>query len=199
MGIHQTRPFKAGRCIDPTIGTTVPLGDAPHFGTMSVSKLLAYEEIRQLAYRYALAIDSRDLDTLVALFVPDVRVGREARGREVLRADFDRQLHAVGVTILHVTNHIIELTDEATARGAVYCRGEIELDEQWIHQAILYEDDYARRDDTWLFVRRRHKLWYGVPSTANPRQQPPADWPRNQVGRGTLPEEWETWRDFWRR
>ena len=55
----------------------------------TVERLLAHEEIRQLAARYALAIDSRDLDSLVGLFVDDVRVGRDERGREALRASFD--------------------------------------------------------------------------------------------------------------
>ena len=55
-----------------------------------VERLLAHEEIRQLASRYALYMDSRDLDRLVALFVPDVRVGRDRVGRDALRANFDR-------------------------------------------------------------------------------------------------------------
>ncbi len=47
----------------------------------ALERLTARDEIRQLVYRYALAIDSRDIDLLVSLFVPDVRVGREGRGR----------------------------------------------------------------------------------------------------------------------
>ena len=44
--------------------------------TMSdVERLLAYEEIRQLVSRYAVATDRRDIDALVGLFVDDVRVG----------------------------------------------------------------------------------------------------------------------------
>ncbi len=152
-----------------------------------------------MAYRYALAVDSRDLDTLVSLFVEDVRVGRDTYGRDALRADFERQLREVGVTILHVTNHVIDLAGNDRAGGSVYCHGEIELGDQWITQAILYADDYARRDGSWLFVRRRHKLWYGAPAAVNPRQLEPADWPARQVGRGTLPEEWDTWRKFWKR
>lgn len=165
----------------------------------SIARLLAFEEIRQLAVRYALAIDSRDLDALVELFVADVRVGRERSGRPALRDDFERQLRAVGVTILHVTNHVIDVDGDDRGRGVVYCHGEIEDGERWIHQAILYEDEYARRDGVWLFVRRRHKLWYGVAAPSHPRDQEPAEWPRRQIGRGTLPEEWPTWRRFWQK
>ncbi len=57
-----------------------------------VAWLVAHEEIRQLAARYAVAVDSRDLDALVGLFVDDVRVGRSAVGRDALRASFRESL-----------------------------------------------------------------------------------------------------------
>lgn len=162
-----------------------------------VQRLLAYEQIRQLAYRYALATDSRDLDTLVGLFVDDVQVGRDRRGREALRKDFDRQLRAIGVTILSVSNHIIDLDDDDHAHGVVYCRGEIQDGESWVVQAIQYRDTYERRDGLWYFVRRQHFLWYGAELGANPLDLPAADWPHSHTGRGTLPESWDTWRRFW--
>ncbi|MEX2100868.1 MAG: nuclear transport factor 2 family protein [Acidimicrobiia bacterium] len=40
-----------------------------------LAKLEAHEEIRQLAARYALALDSRAVATMVSLFVDDVAVG----------------------------------------------------------------------------------------------------------------------------
>lgn len=46
-------------------------------------RLLACEEIRQLAHRHALALDSRDLDAPVALFVGDgERMFEQPRQRE---------------------------------------------------------------------------------------------------------------------
>ena len=51
-----------------------------------LDRLESLAEIRQLPVRYALALDSRDMDMLVSLFTPDVRVGRErARTRRVAR------------------------------------------------------------------------------------------------------------------
>ena len=47
-----------------------PARTAAADGMSDVERLLAYEEIRQLAARYALAVDRRDADTLVGLFVP---------------------------------------------------------------------------------------------------------------------------------
>ena len=164
-----------------------------------LARLVALEEIRRLAYAYALAIDSRDLDSLVELFVDDVQVGRERRGRAALREDFDRQLRDVGVTILFVGNHLIDFDGETSARGVVYCKGEVQQGDRWIHQAIQYRDTYERRAGRWLFVRRRHLLWYGSPVGENPLALPPASWPEHQVGRGTLPESWETWQRFWKK
>jgi ketosteroid isomerase-like protein len=162
-----------------------------------VTRLLAYEEIRQLAARYALAIDSRDLDALVALFVDDVRVGRELEGRAALKEDFDSQLRDVGVSILFVGNHVIDIEDEQSAKGSVYCKAEIQVGERWVQQAILYRDRYAKRGGHWYFVRRIHLLWYGKDAQENPLDLGPANWPENHTGRGTLPESWQSWKQFW--
>jgi hypothetical protein len=162
-----------------------------------VDRLLAYEEIRQLVARYALAVDSRDLDTLVGLFTPHVRVGRDRTGRDALRVDFDRQLRAIGRSILHVGTHVIDLVDEGHATGWVYTRAEIEADGRWIHQAILYQDTYERADGSWCFARRIHRLWYGAEPGVNPLTLPPANWPEHHDGVGTVPETFESWRRFW--
>jgi ketosteroid isomerase-like protein len=167
-------------------------------GLTPLERVVARDEIRQLACRYALAVDERDLDALVALFVPDVQVGRERQGREALRESFEQSLSAIGVSILFVGNHLIDFQDDHHARGVVYCRGQIQDGERWIEQAIQYRDRYERRGDEWLFVRRRHLLWYGVETAERPLDQPPADWPERHVGRGTLPEASDHWRAFWR-
>jgi hypothetical protein len=163
-----------------------------------VERAVARDEIRQLAYRYALAIDSRDLDLLVSLFVPDVRVGRSVAGREALRAFFAESLSAIGVSILFVGNHLIDFESPERARGVVYCRGQIQDGARWIEQAIQYRDQYERRDGAWLFVRRDHLLWYGVETALRPLDQEPADWPARHVGRGTLPEAFPSWGAFWK-
>ena len=163
----------------------------------TLERLADLEEIRQVAHRYAVALDARDLDALVDLFVPDVRVGREGSGRDALRRDFDRQLRAIGVSILFVGNHVIDFEADDRARGVVYCKAEIQDGPRWIHQAIRYHDTYARRDGRWYFVRREHLLWYGVQAPASPLDQPPANWPKSHTGRGTVPESLDTWRRFW--
>jgi ketosteroid isomerase-like protein len=163
----------------------------------SVERLIAYEEIRQLAARYALATDARDLDALVALFVDDVQIGRDAFGRDALRASFDASLRGIGITILNVGTHVIDLVDADHATGHVYCKGEIQVGERWIHQAILYRDTYERRAGHWYFVRRRHDLWYGADVGTNPLGLAPANWPEHHDGQGTVPDLFPTWCAFW--
>lgn len=167
-------------------------------GPTPLERALARDEIHQLVCRYALAIDSRDLDLLVSLFVPDVRVGRSASGRAALRAFFADSLGAIGVSILFVGNHLIDFESAERARGVVYCRGQIQDGEKWIEQAIQYRDTYSRRDGAWLFEHRDHLLWYGVEAAERPLAQQPANWPARHVGRGTLPEAWPSWGAFWK-
>ncbi len=163
-----------------------------------VQRLLAYEEIRQLAHRYALALDARDLDALVALFVDDVQVGRDRFGRDALRESFDAQLRQVGMSFLLVGGHVIDLQDDDRATGFVHCRAEIQDGKRMFEQRIGYEDAYARRDGHWLFVRRKHHLFWGSYPGENPLELPPANWPEHHTGKGELPERWESWQRFWK-
>jgi hypothetical protein len=147
--------------------------------------------------RYAVAVDARDLDALVALFVPDVRVGTRDSGRAALRRSFATSLRAIGVSVLNVGTHVIDLVDADRARGTVYCKGEIQDGDRWIHQAIVYDDEYRRVDGAWYFERRLHRLFYGAEVGVNPMGLPPADWPAHHDGVGTLPAAWDTWTRFW--
>ncbi len=165
-------------------------------GMSDVERLVAEAEIRQLVARYAVATDRRDLETLVSLFVPDVRVGRDSRGHEALRETFDRQLRTVGTTVLNVGTHQIDLGGPDDATGHVYCKAEIQDGDRWIHQAIRYDDTYRRVKGDWRFVRRLHRLFYGAEVGVNPLGLPPADWPSHHDGLGTLPHEDPTWQAF---
>lgn len=166
-------------------------------GMSGVERVIARDEIRQLAYRYAYATDARDIDLLVSLFVPDVRVTRETSGREAMRDFWIDSLRAIGVSILFVGNHIIDFDDPEHAQGIVYCRGQIQHGERWIEQAIQYRDRYEKREGRWLFVRRKHVLWYGVETAERPLAQPPANWPEHHDGLGSVPGDIASWRAFW--
>ena len=156
--------------------------------TALLHQLLAYEQIRQLAYRYALCVDSRDFDSLVALFVKDVKVGPGISGHEALRSSFEDSLRLLDTTILSVSNHVIELAEDGqSATGSVYCSAEIEQGEHWLRQRILYRDRYFLEHGHWKFVGRQHLLWYSAPLGVDPRTLPLANWPESNIGLGSLP------------
>jgi ketosteroid isomerase-like protein len=161
-----------------------------------LDQLEAIEQIRQLASRYALALDSRDLDTLVELYVDDVRVTRTERGRDAMRAVFDDALRTFRTSVHFVAEHVIELDDGTAAdrsperaTGVVYCRAEHEVGDQWVVVPLQYVDDYERRDDQWYFRRRKILVWYETDVLTRPasalaqRRQ----WPGRAPAAGDLP------------
>lgn len=161
--------------------------------------LLAYEEIRQLAAHYAVAIARLDVEALSQLFVEDVRVPGGASGREAFKRAMADMLAATRVSILNVGTHAIELLDQDHAIGTVFCHGELGDEREWIHQLIVYEDRYERRAGRWHFLSRKHRLVYGERSARSPLDQAPAEWPKSAVGRGTAPMHWPSWQSFWDR
>ena len=161
-------------------------------GLTPVERVVAHDAIRQLVAHYAVALDARDLDRLVALFVDDVQVGRDGRGREALRAAFEASIEETTTTVLNVGTHLIDMRDADRATGIVYCRGELQVGERWIVQMIQYRDVYERRRDRWYFVRRRHLLWYGREVGSSPMGLSPANWPEHHTGSGELPEAWSS-------
>jgi len=166
-----------------------------------IDRLESAGQIRQLAWRYSSTLDSRDMDGLMALYADDVKVPGDGgrRGREALRSVMEPSLRRVQITILHVGNHVIDFADDDHATGAVYCHAEVQTGpDTWINQAICYEDRYVRQDGRWYFAAlRRHELLYGAEHGQSPVGLPPANWPENDTGRGSLPERWDSWRRFW--
>ncbi len=166
-----------------------------------VERLVAFQEIRQLASAYAYLTDAKDVDGIVELYVPDVRISSTLSGRPELHRLVSEALHAVGVTFLNVGTHHITLDDPDHAHGVVYCKAEVQDggvgSDRWVTQAIQYHDRYERRDGRWYFAaNRRHYLVYGQDVEPNPLQQDEARWPERQVGRGTHPQALESWQAF---
>ncbi len=153
-------------------------------------------EIDQLPIRYALAVDSRDVESWLALFVPDVRVGREATGREALRAVITPQLRWFYRSIHQIVGHRVELLGPDTARGHVYCRAEHEVGERWIVMAIRYDDDYRKVNGQWLFSRRRERHWYAADVTDQPPSVAFDGWDIPPTP-ANLPGLSPTWSSFW--
>ena len=131
-----------------------------------LDRLWSAHEIEQLAYRYAFAFDSRDVEALGKLWAEtETPASPPLIDIHSVRNDFDQWLYGLGPTVLAVCNHIIEFddADADSAEGSVYCLAQIDMGDRFIDQSILYQDRYVRRDGRWLFLVRRHMLWFGQP------------------------------------
>jgi hypothetical protein len=169
-------------------------GHIPDF-LARIDRIEAMQAIQQLAIRYALAVDGRDIEAWLALFVEDVNCGRHGTGREALRGVIEPELRRFYRSIHQLCGHRIGFDDADRAQGVVYCRAEHEIDGAWVVMAIAYFDDYARRDGDWYFVRRREKHWYSVDILERPGI-PFHRWPDNGAS-PRLPGDFPTWTAFW--
>lgn len=162
----------------------------------SVEFLLDRQEIGELPARYAMALDARDLDTLVGLFTPDVAAGRFGTGRDALRSWFDGVLRGFGRSIHYIAGHVVDFDGPNDARGLVYCRAEHEFDDGWYVMAMRYADVYQRRDGRWCFVSRREHPMYAVDVLDRP-SEPWVRWPGKEFIQATMPTTFPSWNAFW--
>jgi hypothetical protein len=124
-----------------------------------LERLEAVEQIRQLACRYALALDMRDFDALVNLFVDDVGAPGGQRGRPALKRWYAETMRSVPGSFHGVGGHVIDVESTSTGRGVVYSRNDLDLGDHWMLELMLYLDQYERRGDRWLFARRTPLYW----------------------------------------
>jgi hypothetical protein len=160
-----------------------------------IDRIESVQAIQQLAIRYALAVDGRDLDGWVALFAKDVNCGRHGAGRAVLRTLIEPDLRTFYRSIHFICGHRIEFDDADSAHGVVYCRAEHEVGARWPVMAIAYFDSYVRQDGAWYFARRQEKHWYSTDFAERPAP-PFHQWPPGSA-ECRLPGDFEHWRDFW--
>jgi len=158
-----------------------------------VESLLA---IQQLPVRYALAVDGRDIDTWVALFVEDVDCGVRGRGRDALRSIIAPAVSTFYRSVHMICGHEIDWTGADRATGRVYCRAEHEDRGKWYVMAICYFDDYERRDGQWYFTRRRERHWYAADAEERP-VAPFTGWPGHEASRPRLPASFSSWSGYW--
>jgi hypothetical protein len=110
-----------------------------------IERLESIDEIRQLAAKYALALDMRDPDAWVNLFPADIRVSETEAGREALRRWFDETMRSqFSGTSHHIGGHIIEFLDADHAQGVLYSKNEHEAGTEWVIMQMMYFDRYER-------------------------------------------------------
>lgn len=156
--------------------------------------------IQQLPVNYALAVDGRDVDAWLALFVEDVNCGRFGNGREALRRFIEPSLSNFYRSQHFICGHNIEFLDDDHARGKVYCRAEHEDGDSWVVMAICYFDSYVRSNGEWFFSRRQEKHWYATDILQRPVGPNFSNWPgQEDIPQQTLPNDFPQWRNFWSR
>ena len=166
-----------------------------------LARVEAQLAIQQLPARYALAVDSRNLDELVKLFAVDVDCGRWGTGRDALKAFYASKNVLSGFyRCVHlVCGQTIDFVDAERATGTVYCRAGHEDGEHWVEMAICYFDSYVLSDGQWCFQRRDEKHWYSTDwqKRPGPKFQ---DWPgKYDTPRYApqLPHAWPSWQAYW--
>lgn len=165
-----------------------------------LDRLESLDAIRQLAARYALTLDMRDMDAMVSLFPADVRVGKESVGRAALRAYMDRTLRSPFTgTSHHIGGHIIEFDDPDRAHGIVYSKNEHETGDEWIIMQMMYADDYVRVDGRWYFGRRLPLYWYATDLNKPPIGDRKMRWPGTEWVEGNFHKLFPSFAEYWAR
>lgn len=166
-------------------------------------RLESLDAIRQLAAKYSLSLDMRDLDAHVNLFAPDIRVGKNKIGRAHLKVWLDDTLRLQFTgTSHHIGNHIIEFDDPDHAHGVVYSKNEHETPREdggidWVIMQMLYWDHYERVDGIWYFRRRLPCYWYATDLNAPPVGENKMRWPDRAPYEGSYHKLFPSWKSFW--
>ncbi len=166
----------------------------PKTDSEKLDRLDSLSQIKQLPARYALAVDTRNIDELVELFVPDVQIGKNDSGRDKLHDWMSQTLADLDRTIHLVANHVISFEDADHASGVVYCRDEVESKGQWTLGHLQYWDKYERRSDgRWYIVRRRYTRW----SVQDNVTRKEVDYNNQGLTTTVIPQAWPSWNQFW--
>jgi SnoaL-like domain len=162
-------------------------------------RLESLASIRQLASRYAVALDSRNMDDLVALFVPDVQVGREGHGRAALKQWFTDLMRGPRTTVHFVGNHVVDFADADHATGIVYCHDELERPTTgaWEYGKLQYWDSYVRLEGEWFFQRRQFHRWYIVDALERPSPGAGTGADIDPLTTHLVPDAFPSWAAFW--
>ena len=165
-----------------------------------IDRLESLDSIRQLAAKYSLALDMRDMDAMVNLFEKNVRVGKDASGRQALRAYMDGTLRSPFTgTSHHIGGHIIEFDDPDHAHGVCYSKNEHETGDEWVIMQMMYADNYVRVDGRWYFARRLPLYWYATDLNKPPIGDNKMRWPGTEWVEGNFHKLFPSFAEFWAR
>lgn len=124
----------------------------------------APQELHDLAFRYALAVDTLDAGALLALFTPDGAVRGfganpiEFCGEAGLRQMIDQVGMAFQRTMHNVFNQTFDRDEAGSVTGQTTCiASHILHGEDWtlMDMALRYHNRYAQEGGVWKFFERR--------------------------------------------
>lgn len=163
-----------------------------------LDRIESRDEIRQLASKYALALDMRDMDAMANLFPLDVSAGGGQKGRAALKAWLsDTMRKQFDGTAHHVGTQIVEFLDADNAVGIVYSKNEHETGAEWVIMQMMYHDRYERIDGRWYFRRRQPLYWYATDLNKPPIGNRKMRWPGREPYEGSFHALFPSWAEFW--
>ena len=136
----------------------------------------APQELHDLAFLYAQAVDGRDADRLLSVFTDDGAVmgfGENPisfRGEVGLR-DMTEKLSAFRMTMHKVFNQTFEVAADGNITGETYCvASHILPGKDWrvMDMAIRYHNSYRHLEDGWRFYDRRLEVLWVETRAASP-------------------------------
>ncbi|MFP6639261.1 MAG: nuclear transport factor 2 family protein [Myxococcota bacterium] len=137
--------------------------------------------LRTLVARYADAVARNDVPTWRSTWAEDAEwelLGQTLRGRDELVAYYEQVVSSLEAVVQHAHGGILEFqaADRATGRWSITEHARMASGAP-LFTIGLYEDDYVRLDDEWLFSRRVFRtLYLGPPDLSVPFKplSPPA-------------------------
>ncbi|MCD2114167.1 nuclear transport factor 2 family protein [Rhodococcus rhodochrous] len=168
----------------------------------ALARLIAKDEIRDLAGRYALAVDDHDIDSVLSMFTQDgvfEVAGRELRGHNAIRPFYIDSMDRYH-TMLHTPEiHLVTLVDDTNATGIMTGHAELAVHDTLMMTAFRYHDRYTRTENGWLFQRRSVSFMYALPfesMSSSFRSTKRIRWPQTRYSEADYPESASTWNTY---
>jgi ketosteroid isomerase-like protein len=132
-----------------------------------IDEIEGRQAIAELAARYAVCIDDRDIDALLELFTKDATMFAKPTdyvGREAIRGHFLERWPQVGLTVHTPQFGFVEFDGPDRAHGVVGGHNEISVSGVTVMVALRHYDEYLRVDGHWKIHTRATKTIYAAPA-----------------------------------
>ena len=149
--------------------------------------------LRELASRYNIAIDNRDLDTVGALFTEQAFFGSAdgamgATGPKAIVEQFKLRFSVLGASNHFTHDQLINFESPQRATGLVASHAEVWRNEQAMITALRYADVYEKQNGVWRFAERKLSFMYYLSLADYPQMLGRRD--RNRAGPTPKDADW---------